>query len=361
MRQGHDRSIRLSCLAVLLLSCAVGRAALAQEAGGAAGQSLTLFTWYDYMDPALIDRFAVETGIRVEEVNFESPDERERVMAETDGRGFDLVLIDQLVIQSYIAQGWLAELDTDRMGNLAHIDPRWWGLVSGSQAYVVPYFWGTLGIAYRSDLVAEPITSWHDLLVPPDSLHGRIIMVPESHGLTGAALLALGFSPNSADDAELDAAEALLHRQKPHVLTYANLPLDGASPLVTGEAYATMQYSGEIYLLQQYEAAIRYALPREGTLIWVDYLAILNTSPHKQAAMAFIDFLNEPHNAAQLAQHVFYATPNRAAEALLPPEFLADEVIYPPAEILERSELYDADLPAAAIRRRAEIVSRLMR
>ena len=62
-------------------------------------------------------------------------------------------------------------------------------------------------------------------------------------------------------------------------------------------------------------------------------------SEKKGLARAFVDFLNEPENAAKVAEYAYSASPNKAAENVLPAEFLANPVIYPPADILARCEL----------------------
>lgn len=100
-------------------------------------------------------------------------------------------------------------------------------------------------------------------------------------------------------------------------------------------------------------------VPLEGTNLWVDYLTVMERSPNKDLAWDFIDFLNEPENAARLALHVRYATPNRAAQALLPKSFLEDPVIYPAPEVLARAEFYRI-LPPAALKARNLLFSRLM-
>ena len=82
-------------------------------------------------------------------------------------------------------------------------------------------------------------------------------------------------------------------------------------------------------------------------------------SEHKALAYQFIDFLNEPTIAARLAQFVYYATANKAAEALLPEEFLEDPVIYPPPQVLKHSEVY-THLPPRAQKRRNGIFARLL-
>ena len=100
-------------------------------------------------------------------------------------------------------------------------------------------------------------------------------------------------------------------------------------------------------------------VPEEGGNIWVDYLTVMESSRNKDLAWAFINFLNEPENAAQLAEFVHYATPNTGAEKLLPEDFRTDPVIYPSKEALGRSEFY-SPLPPRAMKTRNLAFSRVV-
>ena len=248
------------------------------------------------------------------------------------------------------------QVDPARVTNLVHVDDRWRDMFPGARDYAVPYFWGTLGIGYRADLVPEPITSWQQLFRPAEPLRGRIGMIGDPFDLLGMALKALGYSANSADRRELAEAERLLHDQKPYVRTYRYVSLTEESSLVTGEVAASMMYSGDALMVAEHHDEIVYVVPEEGGNIWIDYLVVMASSSKKQAAKTFINFLNEPENAAQLAEYVYYATPNLAAERLLPKEFLEDPTIYPSRSVLERSEFY-TELPPRADKRRNTIFS----
>ena len=190
-----------------------------------------------------------------------------------------------------------------------------------------------------------------DILQPVESLRGRIGMVENSGDLMGMALKALGHSANSSDPAAIKAAEQLLLAQRPYVNTYSYVALNEESALVSGEIIAAMVYSGDALMVQEFDENIRYGLPTEGGNIWVDYLAVVESSRNKDLAWAFINFLNEPEHAAQLAEYVYYATPNTAAQELLPPEFLENPVIYPSEEALARSESH-TPLPPRAVKKR---------
>nr|WP_298414006.1 spermidine/putrescine ABC transporter substrate-binding protein [uncultured Halomonas sp.] len=333
--------------------------ATALSAQAAEPTELIFLNWGDYMDPELLEEFEQRTGIRVKQTYFESDASRDELLLETDGKGFDVTTIDGTSIRILAKRGWLEPIDVTAIPNLKHIDPRWRTIHEEAEIYSVPYFWGTLGIAYRQDLVPFTVSSWMDLFRPLEALHGRVSMIHDPRDLIGAALKALGYSLNSTDPKELAEAEALLHAQAPAVTTYQYVSFNKNSALVNGQVAMSMMYNGDAMTVQQYNDNIAFVLPKEGSNIWVDYLSILSASTEKAAAKQFINFLNEPEIAARLAQYLYYATPNRAAEGLLPAAFKDDPVIYPNENALERSETYHR-LPARTQRTRAAIFSRLV-
>lgn len=331
-------------------------------AGGvaAAPQELVVLTWSEYVDPEVVTAFEQAHDARVRFVYFEEDDERDKLLLEAGATGFDVVCVNEVSVPVYVARGWLAPLTDAEVPNLKHVDARWLDDVPEVRGHAVPYFWGTLGIAWRADLVEGDFTSWRQLFEPAPALSGRIDMLSHNRGLVGMALKALGHSVNSAVAAELDAADALLLAQKPHVRRYGYMRLDETSPLVTGETYAAMAYSGDALMLKGYNDNIRYVLPKEGGNLWLDALAVLANSPRRALAAAYIDFLNEPRNAARNAVFVHYATPNTAALPLTPAAYREDPVIHPSAPEIGRSEFYRA-LPPRATRRYADIELRVTR
>lgn len=322
-------------------------------------RELVVLTWADYLDPEVAEEFEAKCDCSLKLVYFETDDARDRLMVESNGSGYDVVLLNGLMVQTYQQRGWLSPIDATQLTNLVHVDPKWRDAFDAAREYAVPYFWGTMGIAYRQDLAPEPITRWRDLLHPHESLRGRIIMIDSARELMAASLKSLGASLNATDPATLQAAQDLLLAQRPFVRSYSYVALTGESALLSGEVVAAMLFNGDALMLQQREPNIVFALPEEGGQLWVDYLAVLQGSPHRDLAMAFIDFLNQPEIAARNARFVHYATPNLAAEKLLPAEFLGHPVIYPPAETLVNSEYYTS-LPPRVEKRYSEIFTNVV-
>lgn len=316
----------------------------------AAENVLTILNWAEYMDPALITKYEKRNKVKIKSTYYESDDARTSMMLTNEGRGYDVIISNGPSLSLYKKKGWLAPLRKKQVNNLKHIDERWLQAFPDSKGYAVPHFWGTMGIAYRSDLVKTPITHWKQIFEPEESLKGKIVMPSSARELVGLALKANGHSLNSTNKSEIDEAYTLLKKQKKFVKEYAYIAISEKSSLVTGNIIATATYSGDALAVQEYNDKIIYVVPEEGTNIWVDYLVVSKYSRNKKLAYKFINFLNEAKNAAQLAQFVYYASPNKAAAKYLPKEFKQDSTIYPSKHVIKKSETIN-NLPANIVRK----------
>ena len=326
----------------------------------AESKELIFLNWGDYMDPGVLEEFKKRTGITVKETYFESDAERNEILLEANGNGYDFTITDGVSLQVLAKRGWLEPIKGETIPNLKHIESHLREGHPMAETYGVPYFWGTTGIAYRKDLVKTPVTSWMDLFRPDESLRGWIGMVAETKEAIGLAMKALGYPLNSPDSRHLKEVETLLKEQAPYVKTYKYVSLGENSSLVNGDVVMSIMYNGDTLMVQEHNENIAYVLPKEGSLIWIDYLSIMRESKNKKEVRQFIDFLNEPEIAAQLADYLYFATPNMAAKALMSKEYLEHPVIYPSGDALQKSELLEK-LPARANKRRESVMSRIVR
>lgn len=317
---------------------------------------ITFLNWAEYVDPDLLAKFEREHHIKVRQVTFDSDDGRTRLLLSTDAKGFDVAIVDGDSLEGYVSRNWLAPVQEKNIPNLVRIERKWREAYPNAATHAVPYFWGTTGIAYRKDLVPQPITSWLQILRPPKELQGKIYMLPQNRELIDIALKATGHSLNSTDENAYREARHILIQQKPFVRKYDFLALNNRSAMLDGSVVAAATYSGDALILQDLDDRIIYVTPEEGGVLWADYLVIMAKSDRIDLAEKFINFLNEPVNAAQLATWVQYASPNRDAEKYLPQDFRHNPTIYPPKEILDRYEI-DGKLPANIHRIRSTIFS----
>lgn len=352
-----SRPFSLAVKIIFLILVAPGMALAQPPQQPDAQPQLVILNWSEYMDPEVVSEFERKYGVQVREIYYASDDARDEIMLETEGHGFDLILINGSKLNSYIKRGWIAPLVLDRIPNRKHIEQRWLHAYENAAQYGMPYFWGTLGIAYRADLAPDPITSWRQLFEPAPALQGKIMMINSSMDLVGMALKALGYSLNSSDPEELAQAERLLLKQKPYVAEYSYPVLDESSSLVTGEIVAAMVYGGDALNIAEHYSKVKYVLPVEGGNIWVDYFTVAANSENHDLAHRFLDFIHEPKIAARLAEQLYLATPNSSAKLFLSKEHLQDPVIYPGEELLKKSEFYST-VPGHALRIRSGIHAR---
>jgi len=302
---------------------------------------LVLLNWDDYMDPELLQQFEQLHNIQIQQIYFESDDTRNSILAASDGQGYDLAIVNEAMIESYSDRGWLASLPQPQPDNFQHIDPKWVEAYPNTTDKAVALFWGTLGIAYRSDLVSQPFTQWSHFFTPDKSLTKRLGLMNSSREVMGMALKSLGYSINSTNISQLTKAAALLKQQHPFVKSYRYLSLDESSDLLSGKIFASMMYGGDALMLQELNDNIQYVIPEEGSNIWIDYLVVFSASKKQDMAWQFINFLHDPKRAADLSQYLYTATTNKTAKKHLPEHFLNNRTIYPAKEILEKSEYFN--------------------
>lgn len=332
---------------------------MAMAATLAPAESLTLYTWTDYIDPALITRFEQQTGSQVILQHFEEADEREEVLAATSAQGFDLVCISENYLTRPGLQDWIEPLDRARLPNLRHVQYPMNAEIPLAPQFAVPYFWGTFGIAYRKDRVTDVPRSWADLYALTPRYAGKVSMYPTVRMLAGTALLATGADFNSSDPAAIARAGRLLLAQADHVWGYRGVDLSERNMLATGSVVIQPQFNGDALFLRRYQPAIEFIYPAEGANVFVDYFAIPRNSAHKALAYRFLDFLNQPEVALQNALYVQFATPNTSARQQAPADYRDNPLIFPPADVLARGHII-RPLAPDVLRQYTDIVMRAM-
>lgn len=320
-------------------------------------QRLTLYTWKDYIAPAIVQRFERETGSDVILQHFEEADEREEVLARNQAQGLDLVCIGENHLTQPGLQDWMEPLDRTRLPTLRHVQYPMADEIPEAPRYAVPYFWGTFGIAYRSDMVKQPPRSWRALFEQSPQYSGKVAMYPTVRILAGVALLASGADFNSEDPAQIDAAGRILLQQADHVWGYRGVDLTDRNLLANGTLAIQPLFNGDALFLRQYQPAIEFVYPAEGANVFVDYFVIPRHAANKTLAYRFLDFLNQPEVALQNALYVKFATPNQAARAIAPEDYRNNPLIFPSPEILARAHII-RPLTPAALRRYTDIVMR---
>jgi len=320
---------------------------------------LVFLNWPDYIHPEVVSSFEKQYKVKVHEVNYETDELKEEMLLASDAKGFDIMVGSGITMIQYIKRRWIDKIQTQHIPNFKHIQKRFKEIHPDLCEYAVPYLWGTLGIGYRKDKISPPVNSWADLFRPKNNLRNKILMINDSKDTVGAALKLCGFSMNSTNSKHYDTVFHVLKSQSGFVKEYGYIDLEDQSPLVTGEIWMAMMYNGDALALQQKNDQIAYCVPKEGTNLWIDYLAILSKSNNKELAREFINYIFDPKNSAKISMFLKYATPNQGAERYMSKEHLDNPMIYPPEKVMEISEIF-CHLPAVIIKKRNSIFSNIV-
>jgi len=112
--------------------------------------------------------------------------------------------------------------------------------------------------------------------------------------------------------------------------------------LANGDICVAIGWSGDIFQAKtRAEEAkngveIEYSIPKEGTMIWFDNMAIPADAPHPENALKWINFILKPEIEAANSDYVAYANPVPASKALMSKEIADNPVIYPPEEVMTK-------------------------
>jgi spermidine/putrescine transport system substrate-binding protein len=294
------------------------------------------YSWTDDETSVIFDGFEHEYGVKV---IFETYEGQEQAIENLKaGQVYDVVIMENQFIPHLVDAGLLAPLDFSNLLNFKNISPNFYDLAHdpGNQ-HTVPFSWGTTGIVVRTDLIEEPVTRWSDLW---DARYaGHIVLWKSTPRFTiGMALNLLGYSVNSEDPAELEAALAKLLELKPHAI-WLNEEETSAPWLVSGEAVMALGWAYDVWLAQEENDNIDYVLPEEGTILWGDNFVIPANSPNQYTAEVFLNYVLRPEIAAEIINATYYPMPNEPASPYIDPELLNDPVVFPPQEALQNAEI----------------------
>jgi len=304
-----------------------------------AGTTLTVFNWYDYIDPTVIDMFEEETGAKVQYVNFTTVEEM-YAKIESGAAVYDVIFPSDYIIERMIKEGMLEELNFENIPNAE-------GLIEWMKtpdydpegAYSVPYLWGTVGILYNTEMVDGPIDSW-DVMFSED-YERNVIMMSSLRDTIAVALKNLGYSLNTREPAELEAARDLLVNQKKAGIPCGYLLDEVKDKMVGNEAALALMYSGDAIYAMDKNENLNYVVPKEGSNVWLDAMCIPKGTPNKECAEAFINFLCDEEIAYMNMDYVYYSSPIQAVADALQEE---DEGLYavmnPSDEVIARCEFF---------------------
>ncbi len=302
--------------------------------GCSSKETLYIYSWSDNFDQEVLDAFAKEYNVKVKYDTFSS---NEDLLAKMHAGNFqyDIIQPSDYMVDIMIKLDYLAELDLNNIPNASNMNPNFTGLpFDPENKYSLVYMYGVTGIAYNTKYVTDEITNWEDLWNPKYA--GRVGLLNDSREVLGMALIKLGYSPNSTNDAELKEALAELKKLAPNVLAFDTDNIK--QKFMAEELWIGTMWSGDAAYANDENEDIVYMVPEEGATIFYDTIAIPKGSKNKALAEKFINYLLDPEVSAKNYEYLGYGNPNLMAAPFHTEEFNSNPYINLLQEELDRTE-----------------------
>lgn len=304
-----------------------------------ANNELVVFNFATYMAPEVKEMFEKETGYKIRYDEFTTNEEM-YAKYKAGAANYDLICASDYMIQKLASEGELKELDLSNIPNYKNLNEDYLEISRAFDPelkYSIPHFVGTVGILYDTKKVsAEKAKSWNILW--DEEYKGQIIMPDSLRDVFLPPLKLLGYSINTEDRTQLIEAQKLLLEQKPLVQRYL---LDEARDEIVGEnAAMAVVYSGEVYFGMEDNPDLAYAVPEEGSNVWIDSWVIPKTCKNKEAAEAFLNFLCREDVAKLNFEYTYFGTPNKALQNTLDESLQNNPALFPDKAVMDKCELF---------------------
>jgi spermidine/putrescine transport system substrate-binding protein len=316
-KMNMKRNIILFSFLAALLSATVPGCKKNQQSDGKQqtdkNQELYIFNWTYYTPDSVIEKFEKEYNVTVLYDEFASNEDM-FAKIKAGGAGYDIVFPSGDYVSIMIHENMLEKIDKSKIPNLINIDPSVLQKSSfdPNMEYSVPYYYGAAGVLVNTAKVPNFERSWS--IFSRRDLRNRMTMLDDMREVMGDALKFLGYSVNTTDPAQINAAKDLINNSWKPNLTKFDADAFGKG-YANGDFWVVQGYAEVVYEEIADNAQLMkdtvYFVPKEGGPAYLDSMCILKGSKNIDLAHKFIDFIHRPEIYAEFADSFgFPATAN---------------------------------------------------
>ena len=346
------KKITAICLVLCLLVMAFAGCSSEKEETKAGG-TLNLYTWAEMFDPAVLESFEKETGITVNYTNFDFDETMLARLEAANGGDYDLIIADDYIIETVIAEGLAQKLDKSQIKNYANINPIYQGqFYDPTDEYTVPYGAGVQTIVYNPAKIKVDVKGYGDLW--NEAFKDDLAVIANYRVIVGMAEKVLGYSYNTNDLSEIEAAGEKLCELAPNIRLIKDDNVQ--DDLVTGEVNAAVMYTSQVTMAMLAKPDLKVVYPEEGIGFGIMGMFVPSKAPNAAAAHAFIDYILRPEISKQSFEYLGYYCTTKAADDLIDPEY-RDFLVLPSSFKSEDMEMI-GNISAEASAKQDEIWTR---
>ncbi|MDC0185198.1 extracellular solute-binding protein [Gammaproteobacteria bacterium] len=320
---------------------------------------VNFYNWADYIGEDTIENFQEEYGIKVNYDTYESSEIVEAKLL-SGNSGYDLVMHSAMYSKRLMPIGIFHKIDKSKLKNVSLIDPKLMEMLNvfdPGNEMMIPYSYGSTGITYNEDMILErlpdaPIGSGA-MLFDPEVISKfadcGISVLDSPTDVIPTALAYLGYRDDSLDPKELREVEDLLLEVRPYIKKFTSSTM--LNDLPNGDLCMAQSWAGDYATakMRSEEAGkkinLKYFVPSEGSLLWLDIMVIPNDAPNLENAYLLMDYLMRPEISADFVNLTHYASPIPSADKFLKDGVREDTAIYPTPEIMSLLTLTPVDPP----------------
>jgi spermidine/putrescine transport system substrate-binding protein len=289
--------------------------------------TLNFANWPLYIDRArgenpTINDFVAETGIQVNYDEVIQDNESffgtvREPLANDDPIDYDLIVVTDWMISKMARFGFLEELDFSLIPNFeehageVYKDPNY----DPGNAHSIPWQAGITGIAYNAALTGRELTGMGDLFDP--EFAGKIGMFKEMRDTISLMLLYNRVDLADATIEDVEQVQGQLIQQVDDGIVRQYYGNEYADALARQDIVASVAWSGDVIQLTLDNPDLKFIVPEDGGILWVDNMTIPQNAINPIDAHEFMNFVYEPDIAAQIVGWVNYICPVPEAKEIL--------------------------------------------
>lgn len=278
----------LAAAATALAACRGGVGSSGASATGGGGSTLRINsfggTFQDAIEKVVVAGFEQKTGATVSVTTALSSAALNQLKAAPAGTSpLDLAYMDLVPIFQAKAAGLLQPFDRSKIASIGDIYP----LAVDKDNFWVAELVSMTGIAYNTEKVKTPPTSWDDLWDP--AYKGRVA-ISDVGGTAGYQFLANTARLNGGSETNIDPGFAQLRKLKPSIVSIYKTPDEMSRLLTSGEAWIGPWYGDRLSSLKRQGAPVAFVAPKEGAIAVLSSMCIPKNTKQLDLAHKFMDF-----------------------------------------------------------------------
>lgn len=308
-----------------------------------AEEVIRVYNWNDYIAPQVLKDFEAETGIRVEYHTFSTASELDTILA--SGEAIDIAVPSHDALPAMIKNGTLQPLDFNQLPNRKHLDKQLLSTLVAldpANRHAVPYLWGAVGLAINTPLAEAAFGG-----PLPDSW--SLLFDAEQSARLASCGISLLDAPDETLTVLLSYQGRSLARSSPSRIKRTSQVLDGLRPnlryidseryiddLNQGKLCVAMAWVGDALAAADAGQPVRFLVPDEGSVLFIDSLVIPSSAKRPDLAHRFIDYLMQPKVAALITAETLYPSGNADSREFLDEALRNQPGLYPDRETKRR-------------------------